>query len=184
MLDADSRDYEVIFTPNASGALRIVAEAFPFGSGSRFVLTADNHNSVNGIRVRARRCGAAIVDVPLDADLRATDPVPLLTATASPSLLAFPAQSNFSGVRHPLAWVRAAHARGYRVLVDVAACLSTSRLSLADTPAECLKGPFTIPRFRRCLGDTPVGALRASIGVATSSREVDRLVALLSELAS
>ena len=147
VLIADSRDYEVIFTPNASGALRIVAEAFPFGSGSRFVLTADNHNSVNGIRVRARRCGAAIVDVPLDADLRATDPVPFLTATASPSLPAFPAQSNFSGVRHPLAWVRAARARGYRVLLDAAACLSTSRLSLADTPAECLKGPFTIPGF-------------------------------------
>jgi selenocysteine lyase/cysteine desulfurase len=47
----------------------------------------------------------------------------------------------------------------------------------------CLKGPFTIPRFRRCLGDRPVGALRASIGVATSSRDVDRLVVLLSELA-
>jgi selenocysteine lyase/cysteine desulfurase len=48
----------------------------------------------------------------------------------------------------------------------------------------CLKGPFTIPRFRTCLGDdTPVGALRASIGVATSSRDVDRLIALLNELA-
>jgi selenocysteine lyase/cysteine desulfurase len=102
MVDADARDYEVIFTPNASGALRIVAESFPFRSGSRLVLTADNHNSVNGLRVRARRCRAAIVYVPLDANLRAVDPSPFLTATASPSLFAFPAQSNFSGVRHPL----------------------------------------------------------------------------------
>ena len=53
--------YDVVFTANASGALRIIAEAFPFGPGSRFVLTADNHNSVNGIRVRARRRGATVV---------------------------------------------------------------------------------------------------------------------------
>jgi molybdenum cofactor sulfurtransferase len=91
MLDADARDYEVIFTANASGGLRVVAESFPFGSGSRFVLTADNHNSVNGIRVRARRRGAAIDYVPLDPELRAVDPRPSLPATTLPSVFAFPA---------------------------------------------------------------------------------------------
>jgi selenocysteine lyase/cysteine desulfurase len=47
----------------------------------------------------------------------------------------------------------------------------------------CLTRQFTIPRFRRCLGDTPVGALRASIGVATGAGDVERLIALLSALA-
>ena len=145
----------MIFTANASGALRVVAESFPFGSGSRFVLTADNHNSVNGIRVRARRRGAAIDYVPLDAELRAVDPRPFLPATTSPSVFAFPAQSNFSGVRHPLDWVEAARERGYRVLLDAAAYLSTSRLSLTETPAD-----FVALSFYKIFGyPTGVGAL-------------------------
>ena len=46
---ADPEAYDVVFTANASGALRILAEAFPFDRNSRLVLTADNHNSVNGL---------------------------------------------------------------------------------------------------------------------------------------
>ena len=150
-----SRRYEVVFTANASGAIRILAEAFPFRTGSRLVLTADNHNSVNGIRVRARRRGAAVAYMPLDAELRAIDPRPHLTTAAAPSLFAFPAQSNFSGVRHPLDWVEAAQARGYRVLLDAAAYLPTSRLSLAETPAD-----FVALSFYKIFGyPTGVGAL-------------------------
>jgi selenocysteine lyase/cysteine desulfurase len=155
MLDADPRLYEVVFTANASGALRILAEAFPFAAGSRFVLTADNHNSVNGIRLRARRRGATVVYTPLDEELRAVDPCPSLIETAAPSLFAFPAQSNFSGVRHPLGWVRAAQARGYRVLLDAAAYLPTGRLSLTETPAD-----FVALSFYKIFGyPTGVGAL-------------------------
>ena len=39
----------------------------------------------------------------------------------APSLFAYPAQSNFTGVKHPLEWIAAAPARGYRVLLDAAA---------------------------------------------------------------
>ena len=155
LLDADPRVYDVIFTANASGGLRIVAEAFPFAAGSRFVLTADNHNSVNGIRVRARRRGASVAYTPLGADLRALNPSPWLIEATSPSLFAFPAQSNFSGVRHPLEWVRIAQARGYRVLLDAAAFLPTCRLSLTDTPAD-----FVALSFYKIFGyPTGVGAL-------------------------
>ena len=52
-------EYAVIFTPNATGACRLVGEAYQFGPLSRFVLTADNHNSVNGLREFARARGAA-----------------------------------------------------------------------------------------------------------------------------
>src|SRR4051794_7186895 len=34
-LDADPADYDVVFTANATGAVRILAEAFPFRQGSR-----------------------------------------------------------------------------------------------------------------------------------------------------
>src|SRR5450432_4754443 len=43
LLDADPAEYDVVFTANASSAIRILAEAFPFRRRSRLVLTADNH---------------------------------------------------------------------------------------------------------------------------------------------
>ena len=37
-------DYFCVFTQNASGALKIVGECYPFNPNSYFVLLADNHN--------------------------------------------------------------------------------------------------------------------------------------------
>ena len=42
-----SSDYTVVFTANASAALKLVAEAYPFTGGSSLVIGADSHNSVN-----------------------------------------------------------------------------------------------------------------------------------------
>ncbi|KAF8829538.1 hypothetical protein HHX47_DHR3000896 [Lentinula edodes] len=81
-LDNDSDEYTVIFTPNASGALKLVGEAYQFSKStltsvisliletyststdSTFILSTDSHNSVNGIREFARRGGANVVYVP------------------------------------------------------------------------------------------------------------------------
>ena len=156
-LDADPSQYDVVFTANATAAIRILAEAFPFRHGSRLVLTADNHNSVNGLRVRAGRRRALVDYVPLDGNLRASDPSPWLMAPRAPSLFAFPAQSNFSGVRHPLEWVAAAQERGYRVLLDAAAFLPTKALSLSAVPAD-----FVALSFYKLFGyPSGVGALVA-----------------------
>jgi selenocysteine lyase/cysteine desulfurase len=95
--------------------------------------------------------------VPLDADLRSADPRPSLTPARAPSLFVFPAQSNFSGVRHPLGWVRDAQRSGYQVLVDAAAFAPTSPLSLAEVPAD-----FVALSFYKMFGyPTGVGALVA-----------------------
>ena len=49
-------DYTAVFTPNASGALKLVGKSYRFRPGGRYLMTADNHNSVNGIpRVRGRQ---------------------------------------------------------------------------------------------------------------------------------
>ncbi len=53
-------DYIVVFTQNATAALKLIGESFPFSPGGRFLLTFDNHNSVNGIREFARAAGAVI----------------------------------------------------------------------------------------------------------------------------
>jgi selenocysteine lyase/cysteine desulfurase len=158
LLDADPREYDVVFTANASGAARVIAEAFPFAEGSRLVLTADNHNSVNGLRVAASRAGAAVEYVGLEDDLRGCDPRPTLQLCPErPSLFAFPAQSNFSGVRHPLEWIHEAHRRGYFVLLDAAAYVPTAALSLRQTPAE-----FVMLSYYKIFGyPTGIGALVA-----------------------
>jgi selenocysteine lyase/cysteine desulfurase len=71
---ADPAEYDLIFTANASAALKIVGESFPFERGSRFLLTADNHNSVNGIRMFAVGAGAEVQYIPLDGTLRPVQP--------------------------------------------------------------------------------------------------------------
>ncbi|MGD0377568.1 MAG: aminotransferase class V-fold PLP-dependent enzyme [Streptosporangiaceae bacterium] len=144
---ASPEEYEVIFTPNATGALRLVGESYPFGPGGRYLLTFDNHNSVNGIRQFARARGASVSYVPLaPADLRVSQQAlarHLQAATparrfarrrsgfGAGNLFAFPAQSNFSGVQHPLTWIAQAHAAGYDVLLDAAAFAPTNRLDLS-----------------------------------------------------
>ncbi|HEY2674174.1 MAG TPA: aminotransferase class V-fold PLP-dependent enzyme [Rugosimonospora sp.] len=150
-LNASPDDYTVIFTANATAACRLVGEAYPFGRGRGLVLTFDNHNSVNGIRRFARRRGARARYVPvspgelrvdernLEAALRRGGRHPAALWRKGPGrrgLFAFPAQSNFTGVRHPLRWVDLAHDHGYDVLLDAAAYLPTGRLDLTAVPAD------------------------------------------------
>ncbi len=134
-LHASPDEYVVVFTPNASGACKLVADAYPFRAGDRLLLAADDHNSVNGIRVPAMARGAEVAYLPLRPDdLRLDDAVVRGALVELPAgrrgLFAFPAQSNYSGVRHPLEWVAAAQARGWDVLLDAAAYLPTARLDL------------------------------------------------------
>src|SRR5579859_4588862 len=68
---ASPDEYVVVFTQNATGALKLVGESYPFAPGSNYLLTFDNHNSVNGIREFAHARGATVTYVPLlPPDLR------------------------------------------------------------------------------------------------------------------
>src|ERR1700747_107801 len=71
---APPEEYAAAFTPNATGACRLVGEAYPCGPRTRLVLTYDNHNSVNGIREFARARGAVTQYVPFSSpELRVDD---------------------------------------------------------------------------------------------------------------
>jgi len=160
--NASPEEYCVIFTGNASHALKLVGESYPFGPGGRFLLTFDNHNSVNGIREFARSRGAETTYVPVvPPDLR-VDPVTVSTAlgTADPArhnLFAYPAQSNFSGVQHGLEWIAEAQSRGWDVLLDAAAYVPTNRLDLSRWHPD-----FVVLSFYKMFGyPTGVGALFA-----------------------
>ncbi|HNA88451.1 MAG TPA: aminotransferase class V-fold PLP-dependent enzyme, partial [Anaerolineales bacterium] len=102
--NADPDEYLAIFTPNASGALKLVGESYPFPNG-RYMLTFDNHNSVNGIREFAHARGAQVTYIPVALPDMRVDASHLEAELSHPSkaghnLFAFPAQSNFSSVKH------------------------------------------------------------------------------------
>src|SRR5213076_3527619 len=94
------------------------------------------HNSVNGIREFARSSGSTITYIPSELPHMRVNEVALrqklaLAHPAGTNLFAYPAQSNFTGVQHPLEWIEEAHARGWDVLVDCAAFVPTNRLDLS-----------------------------------------------------
>ena len=158
--NAPDDEYVCIFTANASAALRLVGEAYPFAPGGTFALSFDNHNSVNGIREFARRKGADVRYVPVVApELRLDRAAMTQTLQAADpearNLLAFPAQSNFSGVQHPLDLVEEAHALGWDVLLDAAAFAPTNRLDVAEVRPD-----FVACSFYKMMGfPTGIGCL-------------------------
>lgn len=158
---ASADTYDVIFTPNASGALRLVAEAYPFAPGADLLLVSDDHNSVQGMREYALAKGARVRYAPVTPpDLR-LDGERLAALLDTPTtgggrhLFAYPAQSNFSGVQHPLGWIERAAERGWDVLLDAAAFVPTNPLDLSRV------GPtFVALSFYKMTGlPTGVGAL-------------------------
>jgi selenocysteine lyase/cysteine desulfurase len=167
-------DYTAVFTLNATGALKDVGEAYPFAPGGRYLLTADNHNSVNGIREFACAKGATVQYAPLTTpDLRIDREQlqvlldgeqgkaggeaggPPRGGAVPAKLFALPAQSNFSGVKHPLSLIDYAHAQGWDVLLDAAAFVPTNRLDLGEVHPD-----FVAVSFYKMFGyPTGVGCL-------------------------
>lgn len=162
--NVSSATHTVCFTANASAAIKLVAESFPFSPDRGLLLTADNHNSVNGIREFAARAAAPAEYLGLAEDLRlaadggrAFEGLVPPSREASAGLFAFPAQSNFSGVRHPLSLVNDARASGWRVLLDAASFAPTHDLDLSTCPAD-----FVPVSFYKMFGyPTGLGALIA-----------------------
>ncbi|KAF9075472.1 pyridoxal phosphate-dependent transferase [Rhodocollybia butyracea] len=173
----DSDEYTVIFTPNASGALKLVGEAYQFSKGSSFVLCADSHNSVNGIREFARRGGASVVYIPAgekanqEGAFDLNEAKSILQRNKPPrdtfSLVALTALSNITNAKCPGLYsstsseegddsiVTYARSLGYHTLLDAAALAPTSRMSLAQIPVDALAVSF----YKMFGFPTGVGAL-------------------------
>ena len=111
--NASADDWVVIFTANATQALKLVGESYPFEPGGEYLLTFDNHNSVNGIREFARTKRSTTTYVPIVLPEMRVDDDKLMrhlerARPGGANLFAYPAQSNFSGVQHPLDWIEIA----------------------------------------------------------------------------
>ncbi|XP_043112329.1 molybdenum cofactor sulfurase [Puntigrus tetrazona] len=167
-------EYSVIFTSGCTAALKLVADTFPWkaasneGQGSQFCYLTDNHTSVVGIRGVTALQGVGTVSVlPHEVERRARKP-PTQTngeERSAPHLFCYPAQSNFSGRKYPLSYVKgiqsgrlypACERRGrWFVLLDAACFVSCSPLDLSQCPAD-----FVPISFYKMFGfPTGLGAL-------------------------
>lgn len=143
----NAKDYYCVFTQNASGALKIVGECYPFNEKSHLLLLADNHNSVNGIREYCRKKGASFNYCPVQyEDLMINGEELLEDLKGCPEgenkLFAYPAQSNVSGVKHDLKWIEIASSLGWDVLLDAAAFVPTSKLDLEEVKPDFVSISF------------------------------------------
>ena len=156
----NAEDYYCIFTQNASNALKIVGESYPFNEKSHFLLLADNHNSVNGIRQFCLSKGGKVTYAPIYyQDLRMDENFVMEklqeTENYENKLFAFPAQSNVSGVKHDLGWIKKAQDLGWDVLLDAAAFVPTNQLDLKE-----VKPDFVCISFYKIFGyPTGIGCL-------------------------
>jgi molybdenum cofactor sulfurtransferase len=156
----NAEDYYCIFTQNASNALKIVGESYPFNEKSHFLLLADNHNSVNGIRQFCLSKGGKVTYAPIYyQDLRMDENFVMEKLQESENfenkLFAFPAQSNVSGVKHDLGWIKKAQDLGWDVLLDAAAFVPTNQLDLKE-----VKPDFVCVSFYKIFGyPTGIGCL-------------------------
>uniref|UniRef100_A0AAY4ERS7 Molybdenum cofactor sulfurase n=1 Tax=Denticeps clupeoides TaxID=299321 RepID=A0AAY4ERS7_9TELE len=151
-------EYTVIFTAGSTAALRLVADSFPWSPpaaeepGSSFCYLTDNHTSVVGIRGAAAKLGATTLPVlPQHVETRARD-APWATGGDVCHLFCYPAQSNFSGRKYPLSYVKgiqggrlypACDRQGqWMVLLDAASFVSCSSLDLQECPADFIPISF------------------------------------------
>lgn len=173
--NTSAQQYDIIFTANATAALKLVGESFPWSDSSEFAYTVQNHNSVLGIREYAAEHGAQFSALEYDAlltQLTETQAGNTVSRSSSisqgekptHSLFAFPGECNFSGQKLDLRLIdlfhsgrsgRAASTGEWCVLLDAAKLAATSSFDLSKYPVD-----FMCISFYKMFGyPTGLGAL-------------------------
>uniref|UniRef100_A0A669PAQ5 Molybdenum cofactor sulfurase n=1 Tax=Phasianus colchicus TaxID=9054 RepID=A0A669PAQ5_PHACC len=179
-----SEDYTVIFTSGCTAALKLVAEVFPWvpegtkQPSSRFCYLTDSHTSVVGMRGITASMNVLSVPVkPKDKFLLEKDWLPAEERNCTtPHLFSYPAQSNFSGTKYPLSWIRDIKSGKlcpvkipgkWFVLLDAASYVSSSPLDLGVHQAD-----FIPISFYKIFGfPTGLGALLVNNQIAPLLRK-------------
>ena len=155
-LSADPEEYDIVFTANATAAVKLVMEAFRAQNGGFWYgYHVDSHTSLVGVRESAKehRCFESDGDVERWIQLNGED-----TPTTA-KLFAYPAQSNMNGRRLPLDWtsrIRSVSTSRRYTLLDAAAYASTSPIDLG-TPD--VKPDFVALSLYKIFGFPDLGAL-------------------------
>mmetsp|Transcript_12788 Transcript_12788/g.51328 ORF Transcript_12788/g.51328 Transcript_12788/m.51328 type:complete len:626 (-) Transcript_12788:69-1946(-) len=162
ILHADPSEYTIIWTQNATGALKLVGESYPFGDEGVYMYSPDSHNSVLGVARYAKHYkmfpfvkDSWMWDVPEASKLIKSISQ---ASKGSNKLVAITGQSNVSGIKHPLGeMVRTAHENGWDVMLDIAAMAPTSGINMSEIGAE-----FACVSFYKMFGyPSGIGALVA-----------------------
>ena len=163
---ADHEQYDLVFVANASAAIKLVGEGVRDYCGKsvaegrsktfHYVYHKDAHNSLVGLRELAG-CSKSICfkdDAEVETWINSRkceedDADDMMT------LFAYPGQSNMTGCRLPLHWLKAAKSRrDTYTLLDAGALATTKQLDLtAYTP------DFTAVSFYKIFGFPDLGAL-------------------------
>ncbi|PPQ65250.1 hypothetical protein CVT24_011405 [Panaeolus cyanescens] len=158
---APAAEYTVIFTANASTAIKLVAESYQFSRGSTLVIGEDSHNSVHGIRMFGRRMGATTVYIPstpqggVDHTMAKDTLLKSRPRPPAPCLFTMTGQSNITNSKTPLSLIQYASSIGYDTLLDAAALAPTSIFSLEDSVVDAMAISF----YKMFGFPTGVGAL-------------------------
>ncbi|PKY03826.1 PLP-dependent transferase [Aspergillus campestris IBT 28561] len=151
--------FDLVFTANATAAVKLVGECLAQGGGGRgfrYVYHQDAHTSLVGVRQMAAESVCLEDDAAVERWIRRGGSAWEEMVT----LLGYPGQSNMTGRRLPRSWP--AHIRGNSAhrtaytLWDAAALASTSPLSLSDVDAA---PDFTAVSLYKIFGLPDVGCL-------------------------
>jgi molybdenum cofactor sulfurtransferase len=142
--NASPREYEVIFTKNASEAI-LSLRSYIF-VGGELLLLADNHNADNGLSVPARQAGGIVRYAPINSSLQ-IDEVALKNLLLHPEvkgnkLFVYPLKSNYTGIEHSAKWITFAQKNGWDVLADCASYASNHSLDLSRIKPDFLPISF------------------------------------------
>lgn len=159
--NADPKHFNVVFTANATGAIKLVMDCFAgHAQGFDYLYHHNAHTSLVGVREQAQNSGCLANAKDVELWLSGGELLPNQDTSKRPLLFAYPAQSNMNGERLPLSWssrVRGStvHENTY-VLLDAAALVSTSPLDLSDHTAA---PDFISMSFYKIFGFPDLGAL-------------------------
>ncbi|KAG8622973.1 hypothetical protein KVT40_007949 [Elsinoe batatas] len=160
---ADPKQFDVVFTANATAAIKLVGDSFrdnPYGF--RYLYHTESHTSLVGVRELAEDSICFGTDKEVE-DWLHKQVQPVKEQPRRPTLLAYPAQSNLNGRRLPLSWsakIRQASTERQRnicwTLLDASAYLSTTPLDLSDGDSS---PDFTALSLYKIFGFPNMGAL-------------------------
>lgn len=168
---ADPEHFDIIFTANATAAIKLVGECFrdlasasPMSSTFWYGYHKDAHTSVVGIREMTKgnhHCFTSDDEVEKWLN-NFQNPAIAPSSSTIPGLFCFPGQSNMTGRRLPLSWTRKlrqsnvpSHQNTYSLL-DAAALATTTQLDFSDPDTA---PDFTAVSFYKIFGFPDLGAL-------------------------
>ncbi|PQE27048.1 hypothetical protein CJF32_00000010 [Rutstroemia sp. NJR-2017a WRK4] len=170
-LGADPEHFDLVFTANATAAVKLVAESFrdlaiesSTSQSFWYGYHKDAHTSLVGVREHTNgqhHCFTSDQEVEdwLDGQIQLPGRP---DQDDTPGIFAFPGQSNMTGRRLPLSWIRklrksnlTSHQNTYSLL-DAAALATTTQLDFTDADAA---PDFTVLSFYKIFGFPDLGAL-------------------------